>query len=167
MGPLAIMTALTVASATSSTYASWKKSKADRQSALNRQAIIEAEKNEIIKRSAYNQMLLRRKLTSDRETFLGNLSQNAFVGYGHRLSMAEGIEDAVTKAKEEADYMAASRAMEAEAMGSQAAAINRLTPITALSGGLSTANSLFLIYGAASSKGAPSSKDAPSSKKDV
>ena len=145
--PEPIITALAIGSAAASAYASYKKSQSDRQAALNKQAIINAEKAELAKRSAYNQILLRRKLTSNMEGFLGGLSQNVVIDEGKRQSMMQDIENSVAQAKEEADYMIATRGMESEAAGSQAAAINRLTPITAASGGLSAYNSIYSIYG--------------------
>lgn len=151
-----LLESLAFASAAMSTYASYKKNKADRAQALSNQALTIAEAAEMRRRSEINQQLMRRKMQSSFDEVLTRANVSGAYNAGMETSFLQDMEAELERARTEADYDITSRLMQAQAYGQQASAINRLTPLTMASGALSTGTSLYSIYGSKpDTKGTP------------
>lgn len=152
MEPATMMAALSIASNAAGAVANFKKSQSEREAALDKQALRTYEAEELQRRFNYNQDLLRQKLNSANQDFLAQYAQSSSGAAGSETSgeVRKGLLENMTKelerAKIEADYEINARKREADALGKQAAAINRSTPFSLASGILGGAKDAYSIF---------------------
>ena len=152
MDPVTLMAGLSVASTLTSTVANFKKGESEREAALNAQHLRTLEANEMRRRFEYNQDLLSKKLNEHNQDFLGQYAQSSSgaagsaTSYSIRTSLIDNMTKELERAKVEAEFDINMRLREADAAGAQASAINKMTPLTAISGLASGAKDAYSIY---------------------
>ena len=152
MDPVTIMAGLSIASSLTSTVTAFKKGQSDRESALNQQHLRTLEANEMRRRFEYNQDLLSKKLNEANQEFLGRFGDTGSGAAGSatgtvvRESLISNMTKELERAKIEAEFDINARMREADALGAQASAINKMGALTIASGILGGAKDAYSIY---------------------